>query len=112
MWRNAVDAGEETSASNRMVSSDDWDAFQSVSGAGAGRVESDNWRLASGTAEEMQRLTQAFAVYVEPEAGTLSDGLCTALIGRDGIIRNLWRGNAWRPEEVLAALREVENGRK
>lgn len=65
----------------------------------------NGWRFASGTPAEIARLTKAFSVYVQPEAGTISHGLCTALIGRDGTIRKIWRGNSWEPSEAVAAVR-------
>lgn len=65
------------------------------------------WRFATGTPAEVQRLTRAFAVHVEAEGGTLAHSLTTALIDRDGTIRQLWRGNGWQPAEVLAALRAL-----
>lgn len=75
----------------------------------AARVASDRtgWRFASGTPEEITRLTKAFAVYVQPEAGTFSHGLCTALVGADGTIVKLWRGNSWEPAEVVAAVQAL-----
>ncbi len=72
--------------------------------------DTDRWRFATGTAAETQRLTQAFSIQVQPESGTISHGLCTALIGPDGTIQKLWRGNGWKPEEVVAALRELKGG--
>ena len=67
----------------------------------------DVWRFASGTPDEVQKLTRAFAVQVQPEGGTISHGLATALIGPDGLVRQIWRGNGWQTEEVLAALRRL-----
>ncbi len=69
--------------------------------------DADHWRFATGTAAETQRLTQAFAVTVQPESGTIAHGLATALIGADGAIRQIWRGNGWKPEEVIEALRSL-----
>lgn len=63
----------------------------------------DQWRFATGTAAETKRLTQAFSVTVQPEGGTIAHGLATALVGADGIIRNIWRGNGWTPAEVVEA---------
>lgn len=65
----------------------------------------DAWRFATGRAEEVRKLTQAFAVQVQPESGTINHGLATVLVGPDGVIRNIWRGNGWKTDEVLAALR-------
>jgi protein SCO1/2 len=69
--------------------------------------DTDQWRFATGTGVETKRLTQAFSVSVQPESGTLSHGLATALIGGDGVIRKIWRGNSWQPAEVFEALRAL-----
>jgi protein SCO1/2 len=72
--------------------------------AAAYTSETDRWRFARGTPAETQRLTQAFAVSVQPEGGTINHTLTTALIDPEGVIRQIWRGNGWKPAEVLAAL--------
>jgi protein SCO1/2 len=69
--------------------------------------EHDVWRFASGKAAEVDKLTQAFSVYVQREGGTFSHGLCTALIGPDGVIRRIWRGNNWEASEAVTALRDL-----
>ncbi len=66
--------------------------------------DTDQWRFATGTAAETKRLTHAFSVAVQPEGGTIAHGLATALVGADGIIRNIWRGNGWTPAEVIEAI--------
>ena len=65
------------------------------------------WTFATGSAKEIDSLAEAFSVYRKTEGGTLSHGLATALIDRDGSIRRIWRGNAWTPEEVLAELKTL-----
>lgn len=69
------------------------------------------WTFATGTPEETARLTRAFSVLVQPEAGTISHGLATALVDDTGVIRKLWRGNAWEPEEALSELRALAGSR-
>jgi len=69
--------------------------------------DTDQWRFATGTAAETRRLTQAFSVTVQPESGTISHGLATMLVGADGVIRSIWRGNGWKPAEVVEALRAL-----
>jgi protein SCO1/2 len=69
--------------------------------------DTDQWRFVTGTSQETGRLTQAFAIAVNPEGGTISHGLATALVDGHGAIRNIWRGNAWKPDEVIAALRDL-----
>jgi len=43
-------------------------------------------------------------VTVQAEAGSISHGLSTALIDSNGRIVEIWRGNGWKPEEVVTAL--------
>lgn len=62
------------------------------------------WTFATGSRAEIERLTKAFSVLVQPEQGTISHSLATALVGRDGKIKKIWRGNGWRPEEVTHEL--------
>lgn len=62
----------------------------------------ERWRFATGTPQEISRLTALFAVRTERNSGTLDHTLATALVGPDGKIVEIWRGNAWKPEEVLA----------
>lgn len=62
------------------------------------------WTFATGEPEEIDKLTKAFGVRVEEEGGTLNHSLCTALIGPDGRILHLWRGNKWKPQEVVDAI--------
>ena len=62
------------------------------------------WTFATGSPTEIRGLTKAFSVLVQPESGTISHSLATALVGRDGKIAKIWRGNAWTPGEVLREL--------
>ena len=62
------------------------------------------WTFATGDGKEIDSLTRAFSVYRQNEGGTISHGLATALINRDGRIERIWRGNAWTPAEVAQAI--------
>jgi protein SCO1/2 len=62
------------------------------------------WTFATGNEKEVEALTRAFSVYRQTEGGTISHGLATALINRDGNIDKIWRGNAWTPAEVTQAI--------
>jgi cytochrome oxidase Cu insertion factor (SCO1/SenC/PrrC family) len=44
------------------------------------------------------------SVYRQTEGGTISHGLASALINRDGTIVKIWRGNGWTPAEVIQAI--------
>ena len=62
------------------------------------------WAFATGDRAEIHSLTSGFSILVQPEAGTISHSLATALIDRDEKIAKIWRGNGWTPGEVITAL--------
>ena len=63
------------------------------------------WTFATGSAEEIAWLTRLFAVRTERNAAALDHSLATALIGPDGKVVEIWRGNAWKPEQILKTLK-------
>lgn len=62
------------------------------------------WRFCTGAVDEVRTLTRAFAVHVEAAAGSLDHTLATALVGPDGRLEKIWRGNRWTAEDIIAAL--------
>lgn len=64
------------------------------------------WSFATGDEKEVETLTRAFSVYRQTEGGTISHGLATALIDRNGKIEKIWRGNMWKPEEVIEEIKQ------
>jgi protein SCO1/2 len=64
------------------------------------------WTFATGGEKEIEALTRAFSVYRQTEGGTISHGLATALIDKDGKIDKIWRGNGWKPDEVIGAIKQ------
>lgn len=62
------------------------------------------WTFATGEPAQIDALTHAFSVYVQTESGTISHGLATALIGMQGKIEKIWRGNQWTPSEVVEEI--------
>jgi protein SCO1/2 len=72
--------------------------------AGFHQADRQIWTFATGDEKEIDALASAFSVYRQNEGGTISHGLATALINRDGVIERIWRGNAWTPAEVTAAI--------
>lgn len=67
-------------------------------------ADSKIWTFATGDEKEIDSLTHAFSVYRQNEGGTISHGLATALINRNGTVERIWRGNAWTPTEVTKAI--------
>ncbi len=62
------------------------------------------WKFATGKPAEIEKLTKAFSVLVQPEGGTTSHSLATALIDHTGKITKIWRGNGWTPQEALKSI--------
>jgi protein SCO1/2 len=72
--------------------------------AGFHHADPKIWTFATGDEKEIDSLTRAFSVYRQNEGGTISHGLATALVDRDGRIARIWRGNAWTPAEVKETI--------
>jgi protein SCO1/2 len=72
--------------------------------AASHQADAKVWTFGTGHEREIDALTRAFSVYRQTEGGTISHGLATALINRDGNIDKIWRGNGWTPTEVTQAI--------
>jgi protein SCO1 len=84
----------------------DFDTPEVLKQYGAHSYEDPNvWSLANGDPKQIDALTQAFSVYRQTEGGTLSHGLATALVDPNGKIVKIWRGNAWKSDEVIQEIR-------
>jgi len=107
--QTAIKTGSGTLAETRLLSitlDPDYDTPKVLSDyAGYHHADTQIWTFATGDEKEIDSLTRAFSVYRQTEGGTISHGLATALINRDGKIDKIWRGNGWTPAEVTEALR-------
>jgi len=105
----AIKSGTGTLATTRLLSitlDPDYDTPKVLSDYAAfHHSDSKIWIFATGDGKEIDSLTRAFSVYRQTEGGTISHGLATALINRDGRIERIWRGNAWTPAEVIEAIK-------
>jgi protein SCO1/2 len=63
------------------------------------------WEFATGSPEEIRKITGYFGLYYQKESGQITHSLVTALIGADGKVKQLYQGNRWTPGQVLAELR-------
>jgi len=106
--QKAIKNGSGTLAQTRLLSisfDPDFDTPQILkSYAENAQTHPEIWMFATGEKSQIDNLTRAFSVYVQVEAGTISHGLATALIGEDGKIVRIWRGNGWTPAEVIGEL--------
>lgn len=73
--------------------------------ARAMQADPARWPFVTGTPDAIAALTRAFAVHVEKNGVLLDHTLATAVVGPDGRLVEMWRGNQWSAEDVLEVLR-------
>lgn len=69
-----------------------------------------HWRLASGRLDEVRKLAVALGLDFREEDRSFTHNLRTAVLGKDGRLRRLFRGNDWKPEELVAELAAAAAG--
>ena len=67
----------------------------------------DNWDFATGEPAEVRRLAEFFGLTYKAEGGQVIHSLRTAIITSDGKLFKIYRGNEWKPDEVLSDLRNL-----
>lgn len=67
----------------------------------------DHWEFASGTPDEVKGIAQHFGLRYFKESDQIVHMLRTAIIAPDGKVFKIYRGNDWKPEEVLQDLRSL-----
>jgi protein SCO1/2 len=67
-----------------------------------------HWDFATGTAEEVKQVAQFFGLSYWPEKGQIIHSLRTAIVAPDGKVVKIYRGNEWKPEEVLQDLEKLK----
>jgi protein SCO1 len=109
--QSAIEVGTDPVAGTRLLSisfDPDFDSPDVLKTFAAGEHANPKvWKFATGTKPEIEKLTREFSVFVQPEGGSISHGLVTALIDRNGRIAKIWRGNGWTPEEVVRELHSL-----
>ena len=73
---------------------------------GSGAEPFRHWEFATGTADEVKKLARFFGLEYTKDSGQIVHTLRTALIGTDGRLVRIYRGNDWTPEEVLDQIRK------
>ncbi|HTY62477.1 MAG TPA: SCO family protein [Acidobacteriota bacterium] len=63
------------------------------------------WEFATGSPEEIKKITGHFGLIYRKESGQIEHSLVTALIGPDGTLKRIYQGNQWTPGQVLAEFR-------
>jgi len=65
------------------------------------------WQFATAEMGEVRRLANFFGLAYEGDGREIIHSLRTAVVTPDGKIFKVYRGNEWKPEEVLADLRTL-----
>ncbi|MFL6208963.1 MAG: SCO family protein [Pyrinomonadaceae bacterium] len=71
----------------------------------------ERWELATGRPEEIKRLAEFCGLTYMPDGDQIVHSLRTALVGPDGKLVKIYRGNEWKPEDVLNDLRLLRAGK-
>ena len=64
----------------------------------------DTWTFATGDSTEIQRITSRFGVFTKTAGDEITHNLVTAVVGPEGTLRRVFRGNDWQPDDVLQAV--------
>lgn len=67
----------------------------------------DTWEFATGSKDEIKNIATHFGLYYETEKGQIIHNLQTAIISPDGKLLKIYRGNDWKPEEIISELEEI-----
>ena len=67
----------------------------------------DTWTFATGDSTQIERAASLFGIYTEQDGGQITHNLVTAVIGPDGTIHRLFRGNDWTESDVMKAVSEI-----
>jgi protein SCO1/2 len=72
----------------------------------------DDWEFASGTPAQVRKVAEFFGLKYWTEGGQIVHALVTALIGPDGKVIQLYRGNDWQPAQVVSDLQKLRGATK
>jgi protein SCO1/2 len=67
----------------------------------------DNWDFATGDPAEVRRFAEFFGLVYKSEGGQVTHSLRTAVVTPEGKLLKVYRGNEWKPEEVLNELKAL-----
>jgi protein SCO1/2 len=68
---------------------------------------SRQWDYATGTKDEIKQIATYFGMQYWTEGDQVIHGLRTAIVAADGKLLKLYRGNDWKPEEIISEIRNA-----
>ncbi|HKQ74936.1 MAG TPA: SCO family protein [Blastocatellia bacterium] len=77
---------------------------------GPGKDGFKRWEFATGSAEQIKSIAKFFGLNYWQENDQIIHGLRTAIIAPDGKIVKVYRGNDWKPEDLVKDLEKLKLG--
>jgi len=71
-----------------------------------------HWEFATGSKEQIKSIAEYFGLTYVPESDQIVHNLRTVIIGPDGSVKQVYRDNKWKPEEVVTEIEKVVAGGK
>ena len=88
--------------------------LRSYGASHTGRYSDENfqhWEFASGTKDEVKGVAQFFGLRyyhdTESDDEQVIHSLRTVIVGPDGRVLKLYRGNEWKPEEIVSEMKNL-----
>jgi protein SCO1/2 len=78
--------------------------------AGADKDGFKQWEFATGSPDQIKKVAQFFGLNYWQEKDQIIHGLRTAIITPDGKVAKVYRGNDWKPEDVVKDLEKLNLG--
>jgi protein SCO1/2 len=75
--------------------------------AGSDKNALKKWEFATGSPEQIKSVAQFFGLNYWQEKDQIIHGLRTAIITPDGKVAKVYRGNDWKPEDVVKDLEKL-----
>jgi protein SCO1/2 len=75
---------------------------------GANKDGFKRWEFATGAPEQIKTIAQFFGLNYWQEKDQIIHGLRTAIIAPDGKVVKVYRGNDWKPDDVLQELEKLK----
>jgi protein SCO1/2 len=66
-----------------------------------------HWDFATGTKDEVKQVATYFGMQYWRDGNQVVHSLRTAIVGADGRLVKLYRGNEWKPDEIVRELRNL-----
>ena len=73
-----------------------------------GTPDFGHWEMATGSPDDVKRIAEFFGLRYWEESGQIVHSLRTALVGPDGKVLKVYRGNDWKPDAVLADVKAAQ----